>query len=266
MLNHYETLKAQKTGRYPDFYTALRAGKRSGGSSGEVEGVPPLTVRSSGVPIAEWQIWGNTVDGAGVGDIGKNIFSIFADHVLYNTNYYRYTLRGLDPTKNYACSTDLGDPYLINGILYFGKNWDSKLDVTLRHAKICKPNSDGTLYVYVHCTTESYCPNLYSLVVEGTRYIQVEQNDAATEYETYGIKVPITVNGSSAASIAVDKQLQKNEYLKRNADGSGILHHYVSGSAVDTPIVLPTLTTVQGVNVVDVPTSVPPEKIYLNCL
>ena len=93
MLNHYETLKAQKTGRYPDFYTALRAGKRSGGSSGEVEGVPPLTVRSSGVPIAEWQIWGNTVGGAGVGDIGKNIFSIFADHVLYNTNYFHKTVK-----------------------------------------------------------------------------------------------------------------------------------------------------------------------------
>lgn len=263
----YNVLKARKTRLSPDLYTLLRA--RWEMSERVITAEPPIYFKSDGTAISEYQISGDTVQNGtptpdnpievmGVGDRTSNsldfeqlknapsetIKDIVCSHVLY---------LHLKPNAYYTMMSDgTGSTDSTPADLYRSVYFNS----TAGEASANKNNpvtlyTDDTGVVYVAFLDERTNAQQY---LNGVAHIWINEGNTPSPYEPYGYKIPITLN-SVTQNIYLDKPLYSGDYIKRNADGTGVLHQ----DGADTPIALPQLSVVKGNNELNISTTVTPE-------
>lgn len=279
MTNHslYNILKAQKTGIAPDLYTKLRAGKRIVMPK-EMEGVPPLTFTTSGSNLSEYQINGNNgastpdnpIEVLGVGDRTANLFNENTIEVggldklgggeIGGSTKRRSGFIEVTASTNYSISRII-DASARSELWILG--YDSNKQA-IRDGKVGGyPPVVASLAEYAASTTFTTTATTKYIrwyITQAGSYgdIMLNLGSTALSYEPYGYKISITLN-SVTQNVCLDEPLYSGDYIKRNADGTGLLHK----SGVDTSITLPEIQTVAGKNTISIDTTVQPQKIYI---
>lgn len=214
-MNHYDILKAIKTGYAPDHYTAVYAKKMGGGSkeyeryiSGEL---PLILLNSVGKPLVSWSITGNTVQdgepspdnpievkgtGDKTGNLVKEVYTI-------PTNNISFTFDIIENVKTYTLSLDT-ETIITNNSLYI---WSDDQSVNIFIANV-STDINGHLEKTVTFTDEQIeiikqKKNIRLRIFKngaGTIYaenIMLNEGSEPLPYEPYGYKVPVVSRGKN---------------------------------------------------------------------
>ncbi len=268
----YDILKARKTGLPPDLYTKLRAQREM--SERVITAEPPIYFKSDGTPLSEYQINGDTVQSGtptpdnpvevlGVGDRTANLFdynayfnSVFTSY----GDYFNYSPIQLLPNTTYTLSTSIVEyrtsPRQTAFIVATTNQEPKTVDGGISNISpiTITTESDGILKLYKRIS-----PNVSPITPTKDKFdngdwLMLNEGSTTIPYEPHGYKIPITLN-SVTQNVYLDEPLYSGDYIKRNADGTGVLHQ----SGVDTPIITPQLTSIKGTNELNVDTQVTPE-------
>ena len=261
----YEILKARKTGLSPDLYTLLRARREM--SERVITAEPPIHFKSDSTAISEYQISGDTVqngtpapdnpiDVLGVGDKTANLYDINTHNTMngyINSAYLTSdgsveTWGSSEITEYISISADT--TYTLSGL--GGHNALCYAFYNASKEFISAHPYSGALKVTFTTTSEV----AFMRFSHGKTSYRTMLNIGSTAlpYEPYGYKIPITLN-SVTQNVYIDSPLYEGDYIKRNADGTGVLHQ----DGADTPITLPQLSAVEGNNELNISTTVTPE-------
>ena len=173
-----------------------------------VSGAPPLMIRTSKPrTIKEITIYGNTVDGKGVGERTANLFnkdrkfyddvinptgdSVIIETPLYLKPYTTYTISTNVPQSHYTesrlvCSvfarTDNLSPSTAND------------GICLNTPRSITTSNDGKCYVMIRTRPTSGTELLLTPndLRSGKYYIMLNEGSAALPYESFGFKIPVT--------------------------------------------------------------------------
>ena len=251
MLSYYDLLKLRKKGFSSDYYTSLAALNMGGGRNRKISGIPPLTIKSNGAPVSEWQLWGNTsqntvpfadepVEVLGVGNKTINRYN-WKDtsnrrNLWHNNGRYSY-----DETRLLVFIPCVGDEmYTLYRFDNVSTPWYTSQCTERPENNVSYLRNGQTTFVNIgnekNYTFRTYPEmNYISISFTGLSNEQIieqilpklmvcRSSSTTLPYEPYGYKVPITVNQSEDAVIYLDEPLYKGDYLKLGSDGNGILH------------------------------------------
>lgn len=213
-----------------------------------LEGVPPLTFTSRGLPLINYLIEGNTVQNGGVGvrtenlwnaEFGQGGININGNPVITSERIRAY--QAVQPNTTYTVSST---KYVR---LIYGYNGDEKVDVIY--------DLNSNLSQSVTFTTQSNCTRIgfaFAASTTATGNItpsdisEVMLNTGSTPlpYEPYGYKIPITCGG-----VTTDVYIGESPLY----DGDTI-------GMADTGISIPTAL---GKNILTVDTTVKPSNVYI---
>lgn len=258
----YDALKARKTGLSPDLYTLLRAQREM--PERVIAAEPPIYFKSDGTAISEYQISGDTVQSGTptlgnpveVLGVGNRTANLFDKSTITVGNFA--TVSGTTANDSYYCSDFIP---ITSATYYFQNAVGSSYQNTV---VVYDANKQGLRYVKLSGSDKASGATIFQ---SGDAYIRINyyyQTDVDTvmtnigstalPYEPYGYKIPIALN-SVTQNVYLDEPLYSGDYIKRNADGTGVLHQ----DGADTPITLPQLLTVKGNNELNISTTVTPE-------
>ena len=306
MLSLYEILKASKTGIAPDLWTRLAAEKMAGDSEKvrELTGELPLTFTANGKPLLDYTIYGN-MEQAGAptptapiqpsecGERTKNLFdkdNAVITHLYPLQNGTTFTQGGDDiwsiimpckPNTTYTLSKSIlshsnprhrvsgSEEYpTAGGAQTFIDNNSETISGDTRARQIFTTTADTH---WIVCFL--YSNNSYEELIEQLQSLQIEEGNDKTEYEPYGYKIPISVNGQTNniyigsgplrkavdGSAAADTLNYSTQQLIRRVDSSG--------NALAEPetvtLEVPEIPTVDGQNTIDVLTELKPSEMYI---
>lgn len=166
-----------------------------------LEGVPPLTFISRGLPLINYLIEGNTVQNGtptpdspvmpqGTGNMVENLFDKTSTHTTFG-NTELYTITGLTPNQSYTCSTNFAaDPTKLEASIYFGGSSSATNGVSSNSPKTMTANSNGEISLYLRSVqTLSSNVAVFNDVIAGTIWVMV---NAGTAPIPYGYKIPIS--------------------------------------------------------------------------
>ena len=218
-------MSKNKTEYFPQGGVHLKHSAISPSTSRTVSGIPPLTIHSSGpCSIKQITVFGNTIDGAGVGDRTVNLFDLTNSSVASGTilehSEDRVTAKGnassTPGTNKYSngwlriYSAELP----ANSQVRFAANinftdkhssFDNKIQFRLEDSN--NNYLSGTVRNYDNPGWYSYSAvtdsadtyhiliSLNSSTVEISK-AQISIGSSARDYEPYGCKIPVTVTGS----------------------------------------------------------------------
>lgn len=267
--------------------TFMRKKLRNLGTYKTAVGYPCAFATGSAQPLRDYRIYGNTIDGAHVGDKTKNLFDIngqrtdyrctssVSDRVLtvqssdalqtlYSTQLFQCT-QNTDYTISMQCGLDdvpLGvtSAIQIRETPHGGANLGNSYTTTSYGAKY--PNISLTfnsgeftqLYIWFFIR-QQYVEQPQDIYTVSYWDIQLEEGTQKTDYDQYGYKIPLENNGAAFETIYLDEPLPQGAYAEygtqriRRADGEFI------------PAALPQLTSLAGANSITAGTTVPPAKI-----
>lgn len=235
------------------------------------EGYPLLLPEASGAPAEEYTVYGNTADGAAVGEKTKNVISypfsqlkntatlngitftdngdgtITANGTATGEVWYKYTDNVKLSTGSYVLS---GSPsgggvatYLVQVGVYNTKT--NEITQAFRNPPVGKPGSgtltfdhDSALLGYIYIKTGVTVDHLVFKP-------QLEEGTAATPFEPYGYKIPL-VNGEEETVLYLPAPLGEGE------------------SVNSTEASLPPLPLHEGTNQITAATAAPPAKIRVD--
>ena len=96
-----------------------------------------------------------------------------------------YTITGLDPTKQYTCSTNFADTSSSTASIYFGGGSSVNDGVWADRPKTKSPNASGEIKLQVR-TVESYgAPAIFNDLMNGDIWIMVNEGSTPLPYEPY---------------------------------------------------------------------------------
>ena len=228
--------------------------KRSRGQIVEVEGIPPLIFRSNGENLLDYRI-----DGAsgGVGERTKNLFNFneWSENLTTNANneliisnnsititavrddafttpYYAnhpnvYKIDVL-PNSQYVLSWDSNNTLL--GVIYVFKNGltGSGNQISVNNATrkyITFSTDENTTFITIRFGVMNAGDSItYS-------HIQLEEGSTVTDYEPYGYKVPVVINGKNLLNTKLSTtQLGAGITFQKNNDGTVVVNGTPSGN------------------------------------
>lgn len=119
--------------------------------------------------------------------VSKNLFDKTSEYVVGSTTY-NYKISGLDPNKNYTCSTNFVKTVGTASVYFNGGN---SLDngVWSDTPRTFKPNSNGDIIVYIRYQTQEGAPAIYDDVMAGTIWVMVNEGSTPLPYEPYSSEV-----------------------------------------------------------------------------
>lgn len=219
----------------------------------EVEGEPPISIKSIGGELADYRIYGNTVDGESVGDRTGNLFDEEYENIPENLPIYEaiyvgdgyFTLSTTAPLN----ANSAANLFLMSGDVQTGAS-TATTGVWSGH--------DGTVESVNGYITVAY---RYQYGVDPRDYsTMLNAGSTALPYEPYGYKVPVTIND-------VTTNLYLPEPIKMVGDEAEYIDyaeqkmHRIGADDVD--VTLPALSTIKGTNTLSVNTSIQPSNIYI---
>lgn len=219
--------------------------------SNEVEGVPPLTFESNGMPLIDYRI-----DGAS-GGVGERTKNLFDENAITNE-----ILKDNDGTtnsnNNWRCSNFINIPQNNNNILI---SWES--DSAYFQVKIAfYDNQKNFISLSNYGINNTYLitfnlPNncefirfSYSQTVNNApanrHNIQIILGSTPADYEPYGYKVPVVVSGKNLLQNTATSQTIKGVAFTVNSDSSVTCN----GTATATTFFTIMMTINQGTYIV----------------
>ena len=229
----------------------------------EVEGTPPISIKSIGGNLADYRIYGQTVGGESVGDRTGNLFdksgSQYGNNLHWVPNFslvYSDTYYG-SPIMDVTGLNTITRSYTGTGANYFST---SDLSQFVNVSNIGTVDAGVTVNVPDGYT--KYVFNIPNTIRPDS--IMVNSGSTALPYEPYGYKVPVTVsNGTDTLTIPI--------YLPEQIKKVGDEAEYISYSdqkmhrigADDIDVTLPALPTLPGTNTFSVNTSIQPSNMYI---
>ena len=248
----------------------------------KAEGYPLSLGKTAGKPLRNYRIYGNTIDGVGVGVSGKNVFD--SDR-WYNELYKTETshtgnlivTKGDDGIYKYvqtSAASGKGTLKFMEGefkentrytFSFMGKFISGSGNAGITLYCIDGEGSTKNITVWVGSTMTTWTPrnittpaNTTLLYMSINTYspasifqlsnIQLEEGTTVTAYEPYKVSLPILLDGQEVANIPLDHPLQDGEYIDYKADNLPV---------IPTKKHQPNLITVQS--------NVPPSKIWCEC-
>ena len=225
----------------------------------EIEGEPPISIKSIGGELANYRIYGNTVGGESVGDRTGNLFE--AELVNYNVS----------ANGQISALTDfiLSIAPVIAGTTYTISN-NQTTNVYAFYQQYPKPERysyNSSRYMFNENSITIVAPIDGYIVVRKAASgppIMLNSGSTALPYEPYGYKVPVTIsNGTDMQTIPI--------YLPEQIKKVGDEAEYISYTdqklhrigADDIDVTLPALPTIKGTNTLSVNTSIQPSNIYI---
>lgn len=231
-------------------------------------GYPPIYLKSDGTAISEYQISGNA---EGIGDRTYNLYNwkdtsnrrnLWHSATIYTYDSTRllifipcvggetYTIYRFD-NASAQCSMsqcqripERGISYAIDGVSTFVNLGFERVYTFTANSSAKYISLSVGLGFSLEQTIEQILPKI----------MICRSSSIALSYEPFGYKIPIVLNGVTH-NVYLDEPLHSGDYIKRNADGTGVLHQ----DGADTPITLPQLSTVKGNNELNISTTVTPE-------
>ena len=266
--------------------TFMRKKLRNLGTYKTAVGYPCAFAAGSAQPLQDYRIYGNTIDGAHVGDKTKNLFDIngqrtdyrctssVSDGVLtvqssdalqtlYSTQLFQCT-QNTDYTISMQCNLDdvpLGVTSCIQ--IWSGRTGGTLLGnfYTTYSSGAKRPdvsltfNSGDFTEVYIwFFIRQQYVEQAQDFYISYWD-IQLEEGTQKTDYDQYGYKIPLENNGTAFETLYLPEPLPQGAYAEygtqriRRADGGLI------------PAALPQLTAHAGANSITAGTTVPPTTI-----
>lgn len=188
----------------------------------EVEGEPPISIKSIGGNLADYRIYGNTDDGKSVGNRTANLFdktkfiqtNIVAqnDLVLADDPYTISTILPCNPNTKYTISKIVTNRFVIWGCTdyprkdaYCNKRIISDNDSSSLTFKT--GNDDNYLLIMFFYQRQPTDPT-----IEDVKGSLMFNYGAALSYEPYGYKVPVTVSNGTytqTTPIYLPEQIRK---------------------------------------------------------
>lgn len=244
----------------------------------EAEGYPLSLGNVAGKPLRNYRIYGNTVDGVGVGQAGKNVFDSerwynelsIKDSNLTDDNPFK-TIKGNDGTYDYIQTCGANDKinfHFMKGEFKentrYAFSWMGKFISGSGNAGIQFYYTDGSNSVSQQVTSSMTTWTKRTLVTTAGKTlsyikiygyapasvfqianIQLEEGTTVTAYEPYKVSLPILLDGQEVANIPLDHPLQGGEYIDYKADNLPAIPTYKHQS-----------------NIITVQSTVPPSKIW----
>lgn len=230
----------------------------------ELSGIPPLTFNAISGTLKNYRIYGNTVNGEGVGDRTANLFDgIVTNEIIQNDG-------GTSSNNSWRCSD-----FIRSDSTSITLSWESNSGYF--QAKVAYYSSDKTFISledvgknntfqksFVLPSGASVIRFAYSVAVGenpvNRENIMLNSGSTALPYEPYGYRVPVTVN-DIITNIYLDEPLAKSgnnaDYIdyatqkRRNSDGT------------ESSVTLPEISTLAGTNMLSVGTEVQPSNVYI---
>lgn len=249
------------------------------------EGYPLLLPEAWGVPAEEYTVYGNTADGAAVGEKTRNLLdsSLFVNShtggglttqyledeqcflingtALAENSTYRLTRLNLKITPNTYFS--ISTRYVSGSIdktncttqnkyslVYFGKNDEPNQITNWRSVDLATSDQPYRVNENRLCDC-NYITALWFYISPGIVFdnykvkIQLEEGSSATSFEPYGYKIPL-VNGEEETVLYLSAPLGAGEMVN------------------STETSLPPLPLHDGTNQITAATAVPPAKIRVD--
>jgi len=269
----WEILKVSK-GLPPDsLYDMLLAGILA--KYATISGYPCILENSAGKPAVDYKIYGNTVqngtptpDGSieakSVGELvtegensgkyavpivssGKNLFDANAKYEAGATTY-NFTIKNLDTSKYYTCSTSF-EKSVSTASVYFGGGNSTVNGVWKDEPKTFKPDSEGKIIVLIRYKISDGAEAIFNKIKSGEITVMVEEGASSTEYEPY--QEPITTLIYLDEPLKIGDILKYTENVIERSDGT------------KESISLPRIQTLSGTTVITTDTDVQPYNMEI---
>lgn len=239
-----------------------------------IEGVPPLTFKSSGANLSNYRIYGNTVNGESVGDKTNNLLSVLPDGrtnkgITYENKNNLYMQIAGKSTDVYS-QTNEKNIFLQAGTYYIrffcdDTAYKQNLFALLRHSDnrdIVNEFGNGTKFTLENDENIKMIIGVIQSNVEINTniYVQIVKDIKPSAFEPYGYRVPVTIN-SNTTNIYLPEQLTKTNDNTDYIDYATQKRYNADGTSQS--IELPTLQTVEGTNTLSVGTTVQPSKVMI---
>jgi hypothetical protein len=253
------------------------------------EGVPPLTFTSSGFPLNSYEIFGNLVNGEGVGDRTENLFDASTatryEYVITNVYVGQVTDGRISPysSPNAICYILPAKP----GASYTLTTHTSDNVVALRAGfyALSEPSvSDNVVHNGTQAQTNIANPTItvtntgnhpYLVFQLSAGYVSdvtvIEGSTAPSSYIPYGYKIPVSCAGVITpiyiGANPLRKALDDSVFDELSSEGIIIRRVDDEGTPLAEPIVetvtCPVIETDEGSNTFDVDTTVTPSNVII---
>jgi len=214
-----------------------------------------LTNTISGNSIQNLKMYGNTVNGVGVGDT-KNLFNkndssiLISGYPVYQTGVLQETTANsrsiifdCEPNTTYTFSKQAGKAMRIveySSSPEIGSTGSPLFDPATTEvekystATITTSSTGEYIVWFIYNTTESDTVELQDIL----NSMQIEKGNTATEYEPYGYTIPVTVRGKNMFDV---NQIVDRDKIKNNQDGTLTIIGNAANSARNLSIICPEL-------------------------
>lgn len=248
----------------------------------------PCTFSNTNSQIENYRIYGNTIDGEGVGDKTANLCDV-SQKIHKNGNYtfsetnQEFTSEWINasamflfkasvkPNTKYTVYYDIYSTQLVSSsstnlqfaydtvsvsagyIKRINVSGDSLTDEKRYQSTYTFTTKDSAeeLYIYI---------NNYRQRVRGR--LMVAEAESITEYEPFGYKIPIKINDTIVDTAYTQLPLNKTDTNVDYLDyKSGKVINYIDGVATTASAILPKITTVSGTNAITTGTTIEPSNI-----
>lgn len=253
-MNHYDILRAIKTGYAPDRYTALYARSMGGGAKEYeryISGTPPLILLNSvGKPLVSWNITGNTVqDGTPTPDNPVEVKGV-GDYDAV-TGKYKITVVSGDKTANIYLKSPLMADEVLDSTGKREVEW-RKVALTGNERFVLNEAVVGTMMAFASFGNAAF-PN-YKRANGYCNHLKTT-NSLTSDGIYYGSSVnflfPRTSNINSLEAFV---QWLKSEYDK----GTPVTIWYQLATPTTETVDVPQIPTLKGNCTIDVDTEVQP--------
>ena len=188
----------------------------------EVEGEPPISIKSIGGELTDYRIYGNTVDGESVGDRTVNLFDGIEPFSNANTDtkmqldiWFRFH-QASDSSQSVAAASAAINAQIGQHIIRTITPKEGYERLVVKHNGLSKDIIFISKILEVEKTytisfdiTKNDVQTVRGMIISN---IQIEENSQATDYEPYGYRVPVTVsNGTDTLTtpIYLPEQIKK---------------------------------------------------------
>lgn len=240
------------------------------------EGAPPLTFTSSGFPLNSYEIFGNLVNGEGVGDRTENLFDFQTVTTGYRIQWSTGNMYA-DSTAKMSDYIPISTGFYSFDAAYFVIGFDDNKTYlgAYNNGSFVKDFSAGVSAVnipsgcsYIKILSYSSQPEYQGFLSETT---MINSGSTALPYEPYGYKIPVSCGGETTTIYIGENPLRKalDDSVFDELSSEGIIIRRVDDEG--TPLVEPITETVtcpvidtdEGSNTFDVDTTVTPSKVIL---
>ena len=255
-----------------------------------ISGAPPVEFHAVEGNLKSWSIYGNTVEGASVGEKTDNDFeyeTYFNSTFTIYGSFFEYAEIVLSPNTEYTASTS----YEKNGseVSWMIVNSTTTPSSATYGVSSTTPvtittNNDGIarLYKRIQSNTGTKIPKI-SDFQNGDEWLMINTGDTAKPYAPYGYNVPVICAGITY-NCYISDVLRKSTPVERKRkskkavndtpvydimDNTGTVTRNVDtdGTPLETPVTetytAPTIQTIWGYNTFDVDTTVTPSNVIV---